>query len=97
MCAQFPQVTAYGGLRSDGEHGQGRALDIMISGATGDAIAEYARANASVLGVSEVLWAQRIWTVQRSSEGWRYFADRGSVTANHFDHVHVTVYGYSGG
>jgi len=92
VCAHFPQVTSYGGLRSDGYHGEGRALDIMITGSTGDAIAEWVRANGGALGVSEVLWSQRIWTVQRSSEGWRYFSDRGSTTANHYDHVHVTVY-----
>jgi hypothetical protein len=98
VCAAFPEITSYGGLRSDGEHGEGRALDIMTSDAdTGDAIAEWVRANHEALGVSEVLWAQRIWTVQRSSEGWRWFEDRGSDTANHYDHVHVTVYGDAGG
>jgi hypothetical protein len=98
VCAEFPEVTSYGGLRSDGEHSEGRALDIMVSDASmGDAIAEWVRAHASELGVSEVLWSQRIWTVERSSEGWRWFEDRGSATANHYDHVHVTVYGESGG
>jgi hypothetical protein len=98
VCANFPAVTSYGGVRpDDGEHGTGQALDIMATGALGDEIAAWVRANASALGVSEVLWAQQIWTVERSSEGWRYFEDRGSATANHFDHVHVTVYGYSGG
>ncbi|MGH3507001.1 MAG: SH3 domain-containing protein [Nocardioidaceae bacterium] len=98
VCAAFPEISSYGGLRSDGEHSEGRALDIMTSDpATGDAIAEWVRANHAALGVSEILWAQRIWTVQRSSEGWRTFEDRGSATANHYDHVHVTVYGDSGG
>jgi uncharacterized protein YabE (DUF348 family) len=95
VCAEFPQVSSYGGLYpgDDGEHAVGRALDIMVSNSTtGDAIAEYARANAGALGVSEVIWAQHIWTVQRSSEGWRWMEDMGSVTANHYDHVHVTVY-----
>ena len=64
----------------------------MCSGSLGDAIAAYVRAHAKELGVSEVIWAQRIWTVQRSSEGWRYMEDRGSTTANHYDHVHVTTY-----
>jgi hypothetical protein len=59
---------------------------------TGDAIAEYVRSNAGSLGVSGVIWSQRIWTVQRSSEGWRAMPDRGSTTANHYDHVHVTTY-----
>jgi hypothetical protein len=98
VCARFPEVTSYGGLRSDGEHGEGKALDIMVSdSATGDAIADWVRTHAHELGVSEILWAQHIWTVQRSSEGWRWFEDRGSSTANHYDHVHVTVYGYAGG
>ena len=95
VCAAFPEVTTYGGLRpgDDGEHGTGQALDIMIpDSATGDAIAEFARANAGELGVSEVIWSQQIWTVQRSSEGWRWMEDMGSATANHYDHVHVTVY-----
>lgn len=93
VCAEFPSVTSYGGVRSGdgGEHGTGNALDIMVSGSTGDAIADYVRANASSLGVTEVIWSQRIWTTQRSSEGWRFMEDRGSTTANHYDHVHVTV------
>src|SRR5699024_8964612 len=95
VCAKFPQIDSYGGMRTgdSGEHGQGRALDIMISdSSTGDSVAEWVRANAGELGVSEVIWSQRIWTVQRSSEGWRSMPDRGSATANHYDHVHVTVY-----
>lgn len=93
VCAQFPSITSYGGVRSGdgGEHGSGRALDIMVSGAVGDQVADYVRANASRLGVTEVLWAQKIWTTQRASEGWRSMEDRGSSTANHYDHVHVTV------
>jgi hypothetical protein len=94
VCALFPEVTSYGGLRVDsGEHGEGRALDIMITGSVGDEIAEFVRANSGALGVSEVIWKQQIWTVERSSEGWRPMEDRGSDTANHYDHVHVTVYG----
>ncbi len=94
VCARFPDVAAYGGLRSDGEHAQGLALDIMVTdSALGDSIAAWVQANHAALGVSEILWYQQIWTVQRSSEGWRPLEDRGSATANHYDHVHVTVYG----
>ncbi|MGH8869834.1 MAG: ubiquitin-like domain-containing protein [Actinomycetes bacterium] len=95
VCAEFPAVDSYLGLRpgDGGEHGDGRALDIMISGsALGDAIAGWVRAHHARLGVSEVIWSQRIWTTQRSSEGWRPMEDRGSATANHYDHVHVTVH-----
>lgn len=92
VCAAFPSVSSWGGRSGSGDHGAGRALDIMVTGSTGDAIADYVRRNAARLGVSEVIWSQRIWTVQRSSEGWRYMSDRGSTTANHYDHVHVSVY-----
>jgi hypothetical protein len=93
VCAAFPSITSYGGYRPDGgEHGTGRALDIMISGDAGWEVAEYVRANAGDLGVSEVLYSQRIWTVERAGDGWRSMEDRGSSTANHYDHVHVTVY-----
>ena len=40
----------------------------------------------------DVIHAQRIWTPDRAADGRRYLADRGSVTANHYDHVHVAVY-----
>ena len=92
VCARFPQVSAYGGTRGGGgNHGSGRALDIMISGGTGWDVANYVRSNASSLGVTEVIHAQKIWTTQRAGEGWRGMSDRGSTTANHYDHVHVSV------
>jgi Bacterial SH3 domain len=100
LCARFDGITSYGGLRGGGgEHSVGRALDVMIGSdqSLGDEIAAWVRANHEALGVSEVIWAQRIWTVERSSDGWRPMEDRGSATANHYDHVHVTVYGSSGG
>jgi hypothetical protein len=100
LCAKFPGVRSYGGVRADSlpEHPSGRALDAMVSSqGLGREIASWVRANAKQLGVSEVIHAQKIWTVQRSSEGWRGMSDRGSATANHYDHVHITVYGNSGG
>ncbi|ADB29369.1 SH3 type 3 domain protein [Kribbella flavida DSM 17836] len=98
VCAAFPSVSSYGGVRSGdgGAHGSGRGLDIMVTGSLGDEIAAYVRSHAKELGVSEVIWEQRIWTVQRGSEGWRGMEDRGGATANHFDHVHVSVYGNAG-
>jgi hypothetical protein len=91
-------VTTFYGVRAgDGYHATGQAIDCMISNSTvGWDIARWVRANAHALGVSEVIYSQHIWTVQRSSEGWRLMADRGSPTANHYDHVHVSVYGNSG-
>ena len=92
VCANWPEITSYGTWRSDGEHGQGRAIDIMVSGQTGWDIAEFLRANYSALGIEYIIFAQQMWSVERSGEGWRGMSDRGSTTANHYDHVHVTVY-----
>jgi uncharacterized protein YraI len=98
LCHRYPQFTSFLGRRSSsGYHGQGRALDCMISNSTvGWDAARWLRANAKSLGVMEVIYRQQIWTVQRSSDGWRPMSDRGSPTANHMDHVHVSVYGSSG-
>jgi Bacterial SH3 domain len=98
LCHRYPQISSFLGRRtSSGYHGEGRALDCMISDSTvGWEIARWVRANAKSLGAMEVIYRQHIWTVQRSSEGWRLMSDRGSPTANHMDHVHVSVYGNSG-
>jgi hypothetical protein len=98
LCHRYPQFTSFLGRRSSsGNHGSGRALDCMISDSSvGWDAARWLRANAKSLGVSEVIYRQQIWTVQRSSDGWRSMSDRGSPTANHMDHVHVSVYGNSG-
>lgn len=92
-CARFPNVSNYHGIRSGGGsyHNSGRAIDVMISGSAGWEVANWARANASRLGISEVIYAQKIWTTQRSSEGWRSMSNRGSVSANHYDHVHISI------
>ena len=91
--ANFPQIGSIGTLRGGGgDHGSGHACDIMTSDvALGTAIAEYMRAHAGQLGITYVIWRQHIWSVARSGEGWRLMADRGSTTANHYDHVHVSV------
>lgn len=92
VCANWPEITSYGTWRNDGEHGEGRAIDVMTSGATGWEIANFLRENYSSLGIEYIIYAQNIWSVDRAGEGWRGMSDRGSTTANHYDHVHVTVY-----
>ena len=93
VCANWPQITTYGTLRADsGDHGSGRAADIMVSGSEAWAVAEFLRANSSSFGINYVIHAQKMWSVDRAGEGWRYMEDRGSTTANHYDHVHVSVY-----
>lgn len=93
VCNAFPNVSSIGGYRSGGGsyHSSGRAIDVMISGEAGWEIARWARANAGQLGVIEVIYSQQIWTSQRSGDGWRSMSDRGSASANHYDHVHISV------
>ncbi len=93
VCARFPSITSYGGYRagSSGYHGSGQAIDAMISGQAGWDVARWVRANASSLGVVEVIYSQKIWTSQRSGDGWRSMSSRGSASADHYDHVHISV------
>lgn len=80
------------GLRAnDSDHPKGLALDFMTGDkAKGDSLAQHVVSNASAYGVTYVIWYQRIWSVERAAEGWRSMKDRGSDTANHKDHVHVS-------
>jgi hypothetical protein len=93
VCAAFPTLTTYGGYRPDGEHADGKAVDFMINGdpALGQAIANWVQAHAAELDIYDIIWQQHIWTPVRAAEGWRLMPDRGSPTANHYDHVHVAV------
>lgn len=93
VCAEFPMISTYGGYRGDGEHADGTSVDVMVSGGLGYQVRDFLLAHAGELGLYDIIYSQRIWTAQRSSEGWRYMGDRGSATANHYDHVHVKVFG----
>lgn len=75
------------------DHPGGLALDFMAGGAKGDQLASYVQANAKRLGITYLIYKQRIWSVGRAGEGWRLMNDRGSPTANHMDHVHVSFAG----
>ena len=79
-----------GGFRAGaGDHGSGKAVDVMVTGSRGDAVAQWAINNMSAYNITYVIWKQRIWLAGASS--WRAMEDRGSVTANHYDHVHISV------
>jgi hypothetical protein len=93
VCHRYPQVkTPCYMYASQGDHGEGRALDCMISD-SGWNIAKWV-ANAKSLSVSEIIQRQQIW--QRSSDGWRPMSDRSSPTANQMNDGYVVVYGDSG-
>ena len=79
-----------------GDHGKGLAVDFMVpeSSALGDQIAEYTAANMASRGVSYIIWKQRFYAPFNSIYGpaytWNLMPDRGSITENHYDHVHVS-------
>ena len=79
-----------GGYRANaGEHSTGQAVDLMISGQSqGDAVAAFVQVHAAELDVKYIIWRQRYWEPGGS---WELMEDRGSPTANHMDHVHVTA------
>lgn len=70
-------------------HPSGNALDYMVldDAALGDAIAQYHIDNWNALGVDYIIWQQRIRYLPTGP--WVIMEDRGSVTQNHYDHVHV--------
>jgi len=94
VCAAFGgSVSSFGGYRAGdgGDHGSGRAVDIMVSGEPGWDIARYVQAHSRELGVTYVIYQQQIWLAGNPTSQWKAMEDRGSRTANHFDHVHVSV------
>nr|WP_276934665.1 LysM peptidoglycan-binding domain-containing protein [Globicatella sulfidifaciens] len=75
-----------------GDHGQGLAVDFMVpvGSALGDEIAQYAINQIGSSKISYVIWKQQIYGDWNMS--WQMMEDRGSITANHMDHVHVSFY-----
>jgi hypothetical protein len=81
------------GRAGTSDHPSGRAVDFMVDPATGDRLAACALKNRAALGISYVIWQQRI----NFGSGWQLMEDRGGVTANHYDHVHVSFGAAAGG
>ena len=94
-------ITSFSGYRpgDSGDHGKGLAIDFMVpeSSELGDKIAEYAIQNMASRGISYIIWRQRFYAPFDSKYGpantWNPMPDRGSVTENHYDHVHVSMNG----
>ena len=92
-------ITSFSGYRpgDSGDHGKGLAIDFMVpvSSALGDQIAEYAAQNMASRGINYIIWKQRFYAPYDSKYGpaytWNPMPDRGSVTENHYDHVHVSM------
>ena len=93
VCERFPEIRQYWGQANRGTHSTGHSLDIMVSGGRGKEVAAFLQDRKAELGIEYLIYQQKIWSVERSAAGWRSMADRGGITANHYDHVHVTTYG----
>ncbi len=91
-------ITSFSGYRAGdtGDHGKGLAIDFMVpqSSALGDQVAAYAAANLASKNISYIIWKQRFYSPYASIYGpaytWNLMPDRGSITENHYDHVHVS-------
>ncbi len=91
-------ITSFSGYRAGdtGDHGKGLAIDFMVpqSSALGDQVAAYAVANLASKNISYIIWKQRFYSPYASIYGpaytWNLMPDRGSITENHYDHVHVS-------
>ncbi|HEM3177123.1 TPA: LysM peptidoglycan-binding domain-containing protein [Streptococcus suis] len=94
-------ITSFSGYRagSSDDHGLGLAIDFMVpeSSALGDQVAAYAVANISSKNINYIIWKQRFYAPYDSIYGpaytWNLMPDRGSITQNHYDHVHVSFNG----
>jgi hypothetical protein len=86
------QVLTYEGHHPSAD----RAIDTLVSdafgsypsddNALGDLHAEFALAHQAEFGIWYVIWRQRY----NDGSGWDPMEDRGSITQNHYDHVHVS-------
>ena len=95
------RLATLGGWRADGggynDHPSGQAVDAMIADfssgagvATGDELLDYVMSNAAFFNVEYAIWRQTYYPVGGAPN---LMEDRGGETANHFDHVHITVHG----
>ena len=97
--AAFPEIKEFGGYRPDALkwHPNGLAIDVMIPNPTsaqgkalGDRVLTFVMANAKRFGLDHAIWRQTMYTQGSAPQ---LMADRGSLTQNHFDHVHVATSG----
>lgn len=74
------------------DHGTGHALDfgVPISSEIGDIVAQYSIENMDKYNISYVIWKQHIYGDWNKT--WVPMEDRGSITQNHYDHVHVSFH-----
>lgn len=75
-----------------------QAIDVFTpvdSTVLGDKICAFAIQNFAKYGIRYTIYRQRIYNPEIGTY-WRAMEDRGSVTQNHFDHVHHSFYSVGG-
>ena len=91
-------LTNIGGYREGDpqDHGKGRAVDVMVpvGSEVGNQVAQYAVDNIAKAGISYVIYRQHFYApvdnIYGPANTWNQMPDRGSITENHYDHVHVS-------
>ncbi|MGT2682599.1 LysM peptidoglycan-binding domain-containing protein [Streptococcus porci] len=91
-------ISNIGGYRpgDSGDHGSGNAIDVMVPVGSdlGDAVAQYAIDTMGSRNISYIIWEQKFYSPWNSIYGpaytWNPMPDRGSITQNHYDHVHIS-------
>lgn len=99
--SHWPAMWVGQGWSSTGgkEHQTGRAVDLIIgklgtkaSGdvkAQGDKLAEWLWKNRKPLQIRGIIWYGRLIGYSYPEQGWRIYRDQGSISGNHYDHIHV--------
>ena len=91
-------LTNIGGYREGDpqDHGKGLAVDVMVpvGSEVGNQVAQYAVDNIANAGISYVIYRQHFYApvdnIYGPANTWNQMPDRGSITENHYDHVHVS-------
>ena len=97
------ELSVIGGYRagdSDGTHhghGDGLALDLMlpVGDPKGHAITNYLVENFNEVRVYYIIYEQRFYTkdipnIYGPANNWNLMPNRGSITENHYDHIHIS-------
>lgn len=88
----FPEIQTIGGYRpydAYPDHPSGLALDIMVGSAgnpIGDEINDWLHSQMFPLALNYTIWKQ---FYKPAGGGGNLMEDRGSITQNHYDHIHA--------
>ena len=102
---EFPEIEVIGGWRAVGgaadDHVEGRAIDFMmpigsyeVKGELGDEVNDWIWAHADEFNLDYTIWEQRLYQEPSNTDNPKpayTMEDRGSITENHYDHVHASV------